>query len=133
MRPQVEAWSHGVRTLVIISKRNLQSGYTVLGMLLHLECQYLQITVPGVGTIMVSIEEALRKTFFPSFLLGEGGGVNADFCKTLGHSIKCGGLGIRDTQLSVDSSHRAFKAAFGEHIDHRLCIHGESAGVIKEG
>ena len=67
MRPQVESWDHGICTLVTIAKRNLQSGYTVLGMLLHLECQYLQITVPGVGTIMVSIEEALSKTFSSGF------------------------------------------------------------------
>ena len=57
------------------------------------------------------IEEALRETFFPA-LLG-GGGVNADFCKILGHSVKRGRLGISDPRLSVESAYNTSKAACG--------------------
>ena len=66
MRPQVEAWSHGVRVLVKISQRHPQLAYAGLGMSLQLEWQYLQRTVPGVGTLMGPIEEALREKFFPA-------------------------------------------------------------------
>ena len=68
----MDAWAYGFCTLVKIAKWNLQSGYAVLGMLLHLELQYLQSTFPGVGTIMVPIEKALRKTFLPAFFLRWG-------------------------------------------------------------
>ena len=65
VKPQVEAWTHGVRVLAKIARRHPQSAYTGLGMSLQFEWQYLQRTVPGVGTLMGPIEEALREKFFP--------------------------------------------------------------------
>ena len=61
---------------------------------MQLEWQYLQRTVPVVGTLMGPIEEALREKFFPVILGGEE--INAEFRKILGHSVKHGGLGIPD-------------------------------------
>ena len=63
-------------------------------MSLELEWQYLQRTIPGVGTMIGLIEEALREKFFPG-LFG-GGEINADFRQILGHSVKYGGLSIPD-------------------------------------
>ena len=62
-------------------------------MLLQLEWQDLQRTVPGVGTLMGPIEEALREKFFPALFGGEE--INADFQKIVGYSVKHGGLGQR--------------------------------------
>ena len=70
VKPQVEAWSHGVRVLAKISRRHPQSAYAGLGMLLKLEWQYLQRTVPRVGTLMGPIEEALGEKLFPSIFGG---------------------------------------------------------------
>ena len=50
-----------------------------------MEWQYLQRTVPGVGTLMGRIEEALREKFFPSLFRGEE--ITAYFWKILGHII----------------------------------------------
>ena len=52
VKPQVEAWSHGVRVLSKIARRHPQSAYARLGMSLQLEWQYLQRTVPGVSSLM---------------------------------------------------------------------------------
>ena len=52
------------------------------------------MTVPRFGTLMGHIKEALRETFFPTLLMGEG--VNADSRGILGHSVKRDGLGIPD-------------------------------------
>ena len=52
VKPQVEAWAHGVKVLAKISRRNSHSAYAGLGMLLQSGWQYLQRTVPGVGTLM---------------------------------------------------------------------------------
>ena len=46
VKPQVEAWAHGVIVLVKISRRHPQLDYAGLGMSLKFECQYLQRTVP---------------------------------------------------------------------------------------
>ena len=52
VKPQVEAWNHGVIVLSKTSQRNPQSAYDGLGMLLQIKYQYLKSTVPGVGTLM---------------------------------------------------------------------------------
>ena len=70
MKPQVEAWAHGVRFLGKISQRHPQLAYARLGMSLQLEWKYLQRTVPGVGTLMGPIDDALREKFFPALFGG---------------------------------------------------------------
>ena len=72
MKPQVEAWAHGVRVVSKIARRHPQLAYASLGMSLKLEWQYLQRTVSGVGTLMGPIEEALKEKFFPALFGGEG-------------------------------------------------------------
>ena len=69
-------------------------------MSLQLKWQYLQRTVPGVGTLMGPIEEALREKFFPALFGGEE--ITTNFRKILGHSVKHGGLGIPDPRLSAE-------------------------------
>ena len=102
-------------------------------MSLQLEWQYLQRTVPGVGTLMGPIEEALREKFFHA-LFGGGEDIKANFRKILGHSVEHGGIGIPDPRLSVESSYNTSKADSGELVDsllggyvlnyvgHRACV-----------
>ena len=128
----MEAWAHGVRVLGKIYRWQPQSAYTGLEMSLQSECQYLQRTVPGVGTLMGPIEEALREKFFPTLFGGEE--INADFRKILGHSIKHGGLGIPDPQMSAKSAYNTSKGDSRELVDsllggsalnyvgHRACV-----------
>ena len=80
-------------------------------MLLQLKWQYLQRTVPGVGIILGTIEEALREKLFPALFLGEE--INFNVRKILGHSVKHGGLGIPDPRLSEESAYNTSKAASG--------------------
>ena len=72
-------------------------------MSLQLEWYYLQRTVPGVGTLMVPIEEAPREKFFPA-LFG-GGEIDTNFQKILGRIVKHVGLGIPDPRLSAESAY----------------------------
>ena len=109
VKPQVEAWAHGVIVLDKIARQHPQSAYAGLGMLLQSECQYLQRAVPGVGTLMGPIEEALREKFFSSLFGGEE--ITSDSRKILGHSIKHGSLGIPDPRLSAECAYNTSKAA----------------------
>ena len=70
MQPKVEALDHGVRYLPKIAKKYPQLAYAGLGMSLQIGWQYLQRTVPGVGTLMGRIEDSLRETFFPALFGG---------------------------------------------------------------
>ena len=82
---------------------------------MQLECQYLQRTVPRVGTLMGPIEEALREKFFPAKSGGED--INAYFQIILGHSVKHGNLVILDPRLSVESAYNTSKADSRELVD----------------
>ena len=127
VKPQVEAWAYGVRVLDQIAQRHPQSAYDSLGISLQLEWQYLQRTIPGVGTLMGTIEEALQEKFSPA-LFGEEE-INADFRKILGHSAKHGGLGILDPWLSAESVYNTSKEASEELVDSLLG--GSSLGLLQ--
>eukprot|EP00957_Ditylum_brightwellii_P094769 7217013-Ditylum_brightwellii.AAC.1 len=47
VRPQIEKWADGVRTLTSFAKQYPQTAYAGLVMSLQAEWQYLQRTVPG--------------------------------------------------------------------------------------
>ena len=79
VKPQVDAWYHGVKVLAKIARRHPQSSYAGLGMSLQSEWKYLQRDVPGVGTMMGPIEEVRRtpkrsRTLNMSCLQGGGRG-----------------------------------------------------------
>ena len=111
-------------------------------MSLQLKWQYLQRTIPVVGTLIGPIEEVLREKFFPAqFGAGE---INTKFWQILGHSANHGSFGIPEHQLSVESAYNTSKADSGELVDsflggstlyyvgHMSCVGGESTGVSKE-
>ena len=89
-----------------------------MGMSLQSEWQYLQRTVPRVGTLMGPIEEALREKFFPSLFGGEE--IDTDFRKIPGHSVKHSSLGIPDPRQSEESAYNTYKAASRELVDSLL-------------
>ena len=60
---------------------------------------------------MGPIEEAIREKFIPALLRGEE--INSEFWKILGHSVKHGGLGVTDPQLSEESVYNTSKATSG--------------------
>ena len=72
VKPQVEAWAHRVRVLFNKDQRHPQSDYAGLGISFQPKWQYLKMNVPGVGTLIGTIDEALREKFFPA-LFGGGG------------------------------------------------------------
>ena len=101
-------------------------------MLLQSEWQYLQRTVPGVGTLMGPIEEALREKNFPSLFGGEE--IDANFRTILGHGVKHDGLGIPDPRMSAESAYNTSTDYSRELVDfilggsvlnyvgHRACV-----------
>ena len=72
VKPQVEAWDHRVRVLGKIALQHPHLAYAGLGMLFQSEWQYLQRTVPRVGTLMGPIKEDLREKILPCTIRGGG-------------------------------------------------------------
>ena len=81
--PHVEAWDHRVRILAKIANWYPQLVYVSLGMSLQLEWQYLQRTKPGVGSMMVPIEDALREAFFLYFSEGRRSALTSEKSKAI--------------------------------------------------
>ena len=67
------------------------------------------MNVTGVGTLTGPIGDALRDDFLPAIFGGEE--VSADLREILGHSVKCGGLGIPNPRLSAERAYSTSKAA----------------------
>ena len=92
---------------------------------MQLEWQYIQRTVPGVGTLMRPIEEAIREKFSPALFGGKE--ITANFRKILGHSVKHGSLVISDPLLSEECAYNTSKAASRELVESLL---GGSVPVV---
>ena len=60
---KVYSWAHGVHTLAKTAKSYPQWAYAGLGVSLHIEWQYLQSNIPGVGSLMGPIEDAQKDAF----------------------------------------------------------------------
>ena len=137
VRPKVEAWTHRVRTLAKISKQYLKLAYDGLGISLQIEWQYLQSTVPGVGTLMGPIEDSLREAFFNTLFEVRRSAPNLR--EILGHSVKHRGLGIPDHRLLVehvsntpntDSEVLVCSPLGGTELNYvllKVCVHRASA------
>ena len=58
---------------------------------------------------MAPIEDSLIEALFPALFGGEE--VSSYLRDILGHSVKCGGLGIPDSQLSEERTYNTSKSA----------------------
>ena len=85
---------------------------------------------------MVPIENDIRKAFFPEIF--GGGEVRVYLREILGHSVKCGGLGILYPQLSEERLYNTSRAASEvlvgsllggtdlNYVAHKVCEHSAS-------
>ena len=78
-------------------------AYDGLRMSLQIEWKNLQRNIPGVGSLMGAIVDALREAFFPVLFGGEE--VRYDLREILGRSVKHGGLGLPDPWLSAERTY----------------------------
>ena len=136
LRPKVDAWANGVRILAKTAKRYPQSAYAGLGVSLQLEWQYLQRTVPGVGSLMGPIEDSLRDAFLPALFGGEE--VSTNLREILFHSVKRGGLGIPYPWMLAEHKYNTSKSSSEvlvvsllggtniNYVAHKCCVRREN-------
>ena len=87
-------------------------------MLLQLKWQYLQRTIPGVGSLMGPIEDALREALLPALFRGEE--VSAKLKEILGHSVKKRDLDIQNPRLLEECAYNTFKSAIEVLLGSRV-------------
>ena len=126
LRPQIETWTEGVKTLAKVATRYPQTAYAGLVKSLQTEWTYLQRVVPDIATHFNPIEDAIATDFLPALFDSEA----PDRALTR-LPVRLAGLGIPDPLLH---SQRNFMISRGmtEEISSSLKS-GEEMNAIEYG
>ena len=103
LKPMIQQWVDGVKTLAAVASRFPQTAYAGMASSLQAEWQYVCRVVPGIAAELAPVETAIRSNFLPSLFGGSTPmAIDDDFRRLLGHSVKMGGIGIRDPTKVAD-------------------------------
>jgi hypothetical protein len=117
----VDKWASAVVTLSTVAERYPQTAYTGFTFCMQNGWQYVQRVVANTAPFFSPLEEVIRTHFLPALL-----GV-----PLVTHSVKLGGLAIRNP---VDTAPRVHKASLAatRHLTVSLCCRGLRFLKIKE-
>jgi hypothetical protein len=107
----VEKWVAAVQTLSIVAERYPQTAYAGFTFCLQNEWQYVQRVVTNTAPFFAPLEAVIRTHFLPSLLGIPSVKIDGDYRQLLTHSIKLGGLAIRNPVDRAPRVHLAFLAA----------------------
>ena len=107
----VAKWTAAVETLALVAEKFPQTAYAGFTFCLQNEWQYLQRVVADTGSFFAPLETAIRRKFIPA-LLGIGSWeIDGDYRELLTHSVKKGGLALRNPVDTACYVHDASKQA----------------------
>ncbi len=121
MAELVEKWVAVVQTLSIVAEWYPQTAYAGFTFCLQNEWQYVQRVVAGTALFFLPLKAAIHMSFLPDLLSIPSTEIDGEYRQLLTHSVKLGGLAIRnpvDTALSV---HMALIAAT-RHLTASLIV-----------
>jgi hypothetical protein len=108
----VVKWVGAVETLSTVAARYPQTAYSGFIFCLKNEWQYVQRVVANTAPFFLSLEAAIRTSFLPALLgipsLTE---IDGEYRQLFTHSIKLGGLAIRNPVDTAPSVHKALLVA----------------------
>ncbi|KAL7461468.1 hypothetical protein ACHAXS_001898, partial [Conticribra weissflogii] len=127
LAPKIQEWVDGVKTLAAVATRFPQTAYAGMASSLQAEWQYVCRVVPGIAQALAPVEAAIRSDFLPALFGGTTPmSIDDDFRRLLGHSVKMGGIGIRDPTKTADRLFEASKEATA-HLAANLAVNAEFA------
>jgi hypothetical protein len=108
----VVKWVGALETLSTVAERYPQTAYAGFTFCLQNEWQYVQQVVADTAPFFLPLEVAIRTSFLPALLgipsLTE---IDGEYRQLLIHSVRLGGLAIRNPVDTAPSVHRALLAA----------------------
>ena len=107
----VNKWKAAVETLSIVAERYPQTAYAGFTFCLQNEWQYVQRVVADTAPFFAPLEAAIRTHFLPALLGVPAAEIDGDYRQLLTHSVKLGGLAIRNPVDTAPSVHKASLAA----------------------
>ena len=108
MKEMVVKWVAAVQTLGVVAGRYPQTVYAGFTFCLQNEWQYVQRVVADTAPFFAPLKEAIHTHFLPSLLGLPSTEIDRDYRQLLTHSVKMGGLAIRN---SVDTAPRVHLAS----------------------
>jgi hypothetical protein len=101
-----------VETLSTVAERYPQTAYTGFTFCLQNEWQYVQRVVANTAPFFLPLEAAIRTSFLSALLgIPSSTEIDGEYRQILTHSIRLGGLAIRNPVDTAPSVHRASLAA----------------------
>ncbi len=107
----MEDWVAAVQTLSIVAEQYPQMAYAGFTFCLQNEWQYVQQVATNTAPFFTLLEEAIHTHFLPSLLGIPSTEINGEYRQLLTHSIKMGGLAIRNPVNTAQRVNRASLAA----------------------
>ncbi len=107
----VEKWVAAVQTLSIVAEWYPQTAYAGFTFCLQNKWQYVQRVVADTALFFLPLEAAIRTSFLPALLGIPLTEINGEYRQLLTHSIKLGGLAIRNPVDTAPSVHMTLIAA----------------------
>ncbi len=108
----VVKWVGAVETLSTVAARYPQTAYAGFTFCLQNEWQYVQRVVADTASFFSSLEAAIRTSFLPALLgIPSSTKIDGEYRQLLTHSIKLGGLAIRNPVDTAPNEHKALLAA----------------------
>ena len=104
----VEKWAAAVVTLSSVAEWYPQTAYAGFTFCMQNEWQYVQQVVADTAPFFSPLEEVIRMHFLPALLGVPSVEIDGDYRQLLTHSVKLGGLAIRNP---VDTAPRVHKAS----------------------
>jgi hypothetical protein len=128
----------------MVARRFPQLAYAGFTQSLQAEWQYLSRCVPGVEKHLVRVKEAIRCELIPALLQVNESEVKDDLRRLLAHSVKTGGLNIRDPAAGAERLHQSSVEATKvladllllntelDLVSHKQCVRKAGASARKE-
>ena len=110
-------WTAAVETLSKIATRWPQTAYAGFTFCLKNEWQYVQRVVADVGASFEPLEKMIRTKFLPSLLGIPTTEIDGEYRNLLTHSVKTGGLAIRNPTKTADHNLGTLKSMTRHLVD----------------
>ena len=107
---KVEEWRHTVEIMAIMAVKFPQTVCAGFAFCLQNQWQYLQRVTADTGAFFAPLENAIRSQLAPALLGLDPRDIDGDLRQVLAHSVKMGGLALRNPVDMASHVHAASKA-----------------------
>jgi len=108
---QLTIWTKAVEDLAVISEKYPQTAYAGFTFCLQNQWQYVQRVVADTATLFAPLEVAIRTAFILTLLGLKTADMDGELRQVLTHSVKLGGMAIRNPVDTAEHVHAASKDA----------------------